>query len=94
MFDFSKANYDDLCSFLLDVDFSVCFQSNNIYFIWFTFIYEAMSLFNPKIRLKRRYGPEWFNSDIRHHLKCLEKEIKIVSDIESCLCKGRWPKQE
>ena len=74
VFDFSKANYNDLCSFLLELDFSVCFQSNNVEFIWFTiksFIFEAMCLFIPKVRLKRRNQPKWFNSDIRHHLNCL-----------------------
>ena len=74
VFDFSKANYNDLCSFLLELDFSVCFQSDNIEFIWFTiksFIFEAMCLFIPKVRLKRRSQPKWFNSDIRHHLNCL-----------------------
>ena len=30
-----------------------------------------MSLFVPKILVKHRNGPKWFDSDIRHHLKCL-----------------------
>ena len=45
-----------------------------IYYIWATiksFIFEAMSLFVPKKRMKNHQGPKWFNSDIRHHLKCL-----------------------
>ena len=30
-----------------------------------------MSLFVPKTLVKRHHGPRWFDSDIRHHLKCL-----------------------
>ena len=58
----------------MDLDFTVCLQSNDIEFIWATiksFIFEAMSLFVPKKRMKNHQGPKWFNSDIRHHLKCL-----------------------
>ena len=74
VFDFSKANFTDICSFLLDFDFSICFQSHNIEFIWSTIrslIFEAISLYVPKIHLKRRNGPKWLNSDIRHHRNCL-----------------------
>ena len=58
----------------MDVDFNVCLLSNDIEFIWFTiksFIFEAMSMFIPKIVLGRHQYPKWFDSDIRHHLKCL-----------------------
>ena len=74
VFDFPKADLDSLCSYLLDVDFSVCFQSNDIEFIWFSiksFIYDAMLLYIPKVRLRSRQGPKWFDSNIRHHLNCL-----------------------
>ena len=30
-----------------------------------------MSLFTPKIYVSHRHDPKWFNSEIRHHLKCL-----------------------
>ena len=48
VFDFSKTDFDSICSYLLDVDFSVCFESNDIEFIWCklkSFIFEAMSLY-------------------------------------------------
>ena len=54
VFDFGKADLDSLCSYLLDVDFSVCFLSKDIEFIWCTiksFIYDAMVLYIPKVRL-------------------------------------------
>ena len=83
IFDYTKVNFNDLCSFLLDFDFSICLQSHNIEFIWTTIrslILEAISLFVPKIHLKRRCGPKWRNADIRHHRNCLrtmKKRFKV-----------------
>ena len=74
VFDFAKADFVSLCSHLMDVDFSICFQSNDIEFIWFTiksFIYDAMILYIPKVRLRSQQGPKWFDSNIRHTLNCL-----------------------
>ena len=74
VFDFSKTNFTDICSFLLDFDFSVCFHSRDIEFIWSTIksvIFVAISLFVPKKISKRINEPKWFNSGIRHHHNCL-----------------------
>ena len=30
-----------------------------------------MLLYIPKVRLRSRQGPKWFDSNIRHHLNCL-----------------------
>ena len=82
VFNFSKANFFDLFSFLLDFDFSACFQSYDIEFIWSTIksvIFVAISLFVPKTCLRRHQEPKWFNSDIRHHRNCfrsLKKKLK------------------
>ena len=40
-------------------------------FVIKSLIFEAMYLFIPKISLKHNHGPKWFDSSIRHHLKCL-----------------------
>ena len=75
VFDYSRADFEGICSYLMDVDFNDCLLSNDIEFIWFTiksFIFEAMSMFIPKIVLGRHQYPKWFDSDIRHHLKCLQ----------------------
>ena len=72
--DYSKADYNGMCAYLMDTDFTVCFQSDDIEDIWSTFksvIYDAISLFIPKMYVKHRKCPKWFNSDIRHHLNCL-----------------------
>ena len=85
-FDFSKANFTDLCSFLLDFDFSACFQSYDIEFIWSTIksiIFVAISLFVPKTYLKQRQEPKWFNSDIRHHPNCLRSLKKKLNSCPS-----------
>ena len=74
VFNFSKADYDSICSFLLDVDFSVCLQSSNIEFIWAVIksvIYHAMCLFIPKFCLRSHQDPPWINSSIRHQTNCL-----------------------
>ena len=74
VFDFSKANFTDICSFLLDFDFSVCFQSHDIEFIWSNIksvIFVAISLFVPRIKSKWINELKWFNSEIRHHHNCL-----------------------
>ena len=74
VYDFSKAHYDAMCDFLLDTDFRALFESRDIEFSWLVlkyFISEAMFLFTPKIFVSHRNDPKWFNSEIRHHLKCL-----------------------
>ena len=74
VYDFCNIDYESISSFLLDSDFSAVFDSSNIEFIWFfikSLICKAMSLYIPRILVKRHQGPKWFNSNIRHHLKCL-----------------------
>ena len=75
MYDFSKAHYDDTCDFLLDTDFRALFEIRDIEFSWSVlkyFISEAVFLFTPKIFVSHSNDPKWFNSEIRHHLKCLQ----------------------
>ena len=70
MFDFSKADFDGLADYLQDFDFSTCFKSNNIEFIWSIIrqsIITTMHPFIPKVKVKQK-KPMWFTSDIRHHL--------------------------
>ena len=74
VYDFCNADYESISSFLLESDFSVVFGSSNVEYIWFlikSLICKAMSLYVPRILVKRRQDPKWFNSNIRHHQKCL-----------------------
>ena len=71
VFDFCKADLDCLCSYLLDVDFSACFLSSDSgILLSHSPTYEAMHLYIPKVHLKSRNSPKWFDSEIRHHLNC------------------------
>ena len=52
VYDFSKANYNSMCDFLLDSDFRALFESMDIEFVWSvikSFIFETVFLFTPKI---------------------------------------------
>ena len=74
LFDFCNADYESISSFLLESDFSVLYDCFDIEYIWFfikSLIYKAMLLYIPRIQVKQRHGPKWFDSDIHHHLKCL-----------------------
>ena len=74
VFYFCNADYESITSHLINSDFSIVYDSSDIEFIWFyikSLIYNAMLIYVPKILVKRCQGPKWFNSDIRHHLKCL-----------------------
>ena len=74
VFDFPKADMVGLCSYLECTDFSACFQSSDVDFVWSTIkllILNAMELFIPKVRLKSSQFPKWFTSDIRHDINCL-----------------------
>ena len=74
VFDFKNADMDGLLMYLLEYDFDSCFHSNNIEHVWAMIkraILKAMNLYIPKVRVKARKYPIWFNSSIRHHLNCL-----------------------
>ena len=73
MFDCNNADHEGLCDYLLDSDFSVCLLSESIEQVWSFIkntILEAMNLFIPKLKVKAKVHPKWFNSEIRH-IKCL-----------------------
>ena len=56
VFDFSKADYTGLCSFLMDFNFCPLLSSDDINFIWSSLrntICYGMSLYIPKVRLRR-----------------------------------------
>ena len=53
--DYSKADVDGLCSYLLKANFNACFKSNDVKFVWNTIkqmIYDAMDTHIPKVKLK------------------------------------------
>ena len=71
---FSNGDYDGLCYYLNNSDFNPCFQSDDIEFVWSfisTLIKNAINQFVPMTVIHHNHQPKWFNSDIRHHIKCL-----------------------
>ena len=72
VFDFP---FQGLCEFLLDYNFSDCFNSNDVETVWSSIkhaIYLGMHLFIPKVRIRRRQFPVWTTPNLRHLLKCLK----------------------
>ena len=56
------------------MDLSLCFQSEDIEFIWSflnNLIGDAINKFVPTSSTSHNKQPIWFNSNIRHHIKCL-----------------------
>ena len=73
-FDYSKADFDSLCDYLLDIDFEDCFHSDDVESVWSTIkstILNAMNLFIPKLPRRSHNHPKWFNSVIRHRINCI-----------------------
>lgn len=74
IFDYTKANYIDLCNFLSSIDFSVCELLPDVDSIWNYIkdcITTGMHMFIPKIKLSSSQTPKWYTSNIRHQIKCL-----------------------
>ena len=72
--DFSKADIVGLCLYLVDFDFSPCFNSTDVEFVWSFIrdaIYRGFDLFVPSVRLKPKAYPKWFSPGIIHNCKRL-----------------------
>jgi len=83
-FDFTKGNYEGLCHFLSNCDFSPCFESVDIEFAWCYisgFIKEGMKQFVPVITVNCKNQPKWFNSSIRHNINCVRTLRHNVTEI-------------
>ena len=73
-FNYSKGDYQGLCEYLLYSDFTPCYLSHDIEYIWHTIenlLMDAMQLFIPIIKVHSCQHPKWFNPEIRHSIKCL-----------------------
>ena len=82
VFDFPKADYDGILSYLCDFDYNPCLQSQDVESIWFTIknsILTAMNIFIPKVRLRRHQFPCWYTPEARHLSKCLRTSKKRFS---------------
>ena len=73
--DYSKANYDGLNQFLSSIDYSTCYQSENVEFVWSfvkSLLLQGIRRFIPTIKLKTTAHPKWFTPALRHQLKCIQ----------------------
>ena len=74
IFDYHKGDYEGLNNFLISIDFSICYQSNNVEFIW-SFIKstlcKAIREFIPLIKQNAAYHPKYFTPPIRHQVNCV-----------------------
>jgi len=71
---FARGDFDGLCHYLSNSDFTPCYQTSDIEFIWCfisTIIKNAIDCFVPTTVVQHAHQPKWFNSNIRHHIKCL-----------------------
>ena len=71
---YSKTDFEGLCSYLLDIDFSSCLQSDDVEFIWSCIkgsLLNGILLFTPKVKIHAHLRPKWVNSDLQHLTNCL-----------------------
>ena len=72
--DYSRANYEGMCNYLLEFDFSKCLNSTDVEVIWLLLknaITSAISLFTPAYVVHHSPHPKWFTREIRHQINCL-----------------------
>ena len=81
--DYSRADYEGMCNYLLEFDFSKCLGSNDVEVIWLLLknaLISAISLFTPAYVMHHFPHPKWFTREIRYQLKCLRslrRRIKV-----------------
>ena len=71
VYDYSKADWDGLSSYLLDYDFDSIFHLNDVETCWMSLkqsLLTAMSLFVPKVKLWAHQRSKWFTASIQNHL--------------------------
>ena len=83
VYDYPKADYNGLCSYLVDFDISPCLLLQDVELVWYAIknaIYEGMTFFIPKLRLRHHQYPRWLTPKLRHLSKCLHGLRKKVSN--------------
>jgi len=70
-FDYNNACLEDMNQFFSQYDFALELNSEFIRLYLKTAINGAPNLYVPKISIKKSNQPKWFNSTIRHKIKCL-----------------------
>ena len=92
VFDYKKADWRGLCDYLLDCDFSACYDSQDVELIWSAFkliVLPAMDCYIPKVRLRSHQYPVWYTPELRHSQKCLQTLRKNHNKRSSSLSKQK-----
>jgi len=74
IFDYSKADFDSINEYLSLIDFSPCFHSTDVEFVWAQIkeiLLDTIHQFVPQIKIKPNDFPKWFTSSLKHRVKCL-----------------------
>ena len=73
-FNYSRGDYEGLYEHLSCTDFTTCYLSYDVEYIWHVIEHQlisAIQLFIPANKIHSDRHPVWFNSEIRHSIKCL-----------------------
>ena len=57
--DYLKADFNGLSDYLLQVDFSDCYHSDDVEYVWAIIKQSILLLYIPKVRLKSQQTPKW-----------------------------------
>lgn len=82
VYDYPKADYNRLCSYLLDFNFSPCLLLQDVQSVWYAIknvICVGMTFFIPKVRSHHHQYPCCYTPKLRHLSKCLHSLRKKVS---------------
>jgi len=74
VYDFSKGDYEGMCNYLSNCNLSDSYNSKNVNVAWLIIkqhIIFTMDAYIPKVKLRCCHHPKWFNSQIRHQIKCI-----------------------
>ena len=86
-FNFSRANFTDLDSYFLEIDFSPIYASTDVEFIWSHLkgvIWDACNLLVPLCERKKLRGPHWYTSEVRHLLNRVHTTRRRIKQISAC----------
>ena len=81
-YDFTKGDYEGLSYFLANCDFSDCYNSDDVEFIWLIikgYTISAMELYISKVKVQSHQYIKWFTAHLRHQVKrlrTLRRKIK------------------
>ena len=72
IYDYSKANYEGMNTFLLNSNILQYLDINDVETVWSiikTLVYKAMAIKIPKFKLRAHQYPKWFTPPLCHQLK-------------------------